>query len=72
MFFLLIIALIAAGIFTHAVIWYIIAGILGCFWAIISLIALAGASVAIKKMSKDFKDFDNNFFKNHPRGGGRR
>lgn len=66
MFFLLIIALIAAGIFTHALIWYILAGILGGFYLLISLVAIAGASVAIREVNKKFKSFDNDFFKKNP------
>lgn len=72
MFFLVIIALIAAGIFTHAAIWYILAAILGGLWLLVSLVALAGAGFVMKKVSKEFKDFDkgfdSDFFKNRRSG----
>lgn len=61
MFFILLIALIAAGIFTHAIIWYILAGVLASFWLLVSLVAIVGAGVAFKKINKDFKDFDKGF-----------
>jgi hypothetical protein len=71
MYVLLIIVLIAAGIFTHAAIWYLLAAVLGGFWLLVSLVALAGAGAVLKKVNKDFKDFDkgfeSDFFKKHRR-----
>lgn len=71
MFFLLLIALIAAGIFTHAAIWYVLAAVLGGFWLLVSLITIVGAGLTVKKINKEFKDFDkgfdSDFFKKHRR-----
>lgn len=71
MFFVLLIALIAAGIYTHAVIWYILAGILGGLALLIQMVALLGVGLIAKKVNKDFKDFDkgfdSDFFKNNRR-----
>lgn len=61
MYIVLIIALIAAGIFTHAAIWYFLAAILVGFWLLVTLIAIVGAGAAFKKINKEFKDFDMGF-----------
>lgn len=69
MFFVLFIALIAAGIYTHVVIWYILAGVLGSLALLVQLVALMGVGLIAKKVNKEFKDFDkgfdSDFFKNN-------
>lgn len=71
MFIVLLIALIAAGIYTHAVIWYILAGVLGGLALLIQIVAVMGIGMVAKKVNKEFKDFDkgfdSDFFKNNRR-----
>jgi hypothetical protein len=71
MFFVLVIALIAAGVYTQATIWYILAGVLFGFAVLVQVVALLGVGMVAKKVNKEFKDFDkgfdSDFFKNNRR-----
>jgi hypothetical protein len=60
-FVILIIALIAAGIYTGSAGFYVAAGIVGGIWLLFIVLAAVGVFVAKKHFDKEFKSFDNRY-----------